>query len=405
MYWRYSSRVVAPMHRSSPRPSMGLSRLPASIPPPPPPLPPAPTTVWISSMKRMIPPSESVTSFITALSLSSNSPRNLAPAIKRPMSSDITRTPWSERGTSPCTILRASPSEMAVLPTPGSPMSTGLFLLLLERIWMVLRISSSRPMTGSSLPALASAVRSRAYLLRDSYLPSAPWSVTVVPPLSLMTAFLRASSLRPSSAMSALPTRSSLQMAMTRCSTATKSSPMAALRTRASSTRASRWRPRTCWPPPLTLGCLEMKRSMNPTAAEGSTPAWVRMRSAKESFCSNMALHRCSVSTICCCELVAISGASTIASHARSVNSFCEIFFAPPSAETRTATRERSGRDEGRNPLDLTPFAPRRTTAEGATRRPTTVVTAVDAMAGIVILDTRARARVVCGGRGGEGQG
>jgi hypothetical protein len=89
--------------------------------------------------------------------------------------------------------------------------------------------------------------------------------------------------------------------------------------------------------------------------------------------------------------LVAISGASTIASHARSVNSFCEIFFAPPSAETRRATRERSGRDEGRNPLDLATFAPRRTTAEGATRRPTTVATALDAMADIVILDTRAR--------------
>ena len=29
MYLRYSSRVVAPMHRSSPRPSMGFNRLPA----------------------------------------------------------------------------------------------------------------------------------------------------------------------------------------------------------------------------------------------------------------------------------------------------------------------------------------------------------------------------------------
>ena len=28
MYFRYSARVVAPMHRSSPRPSIGLSRLP-----------------------------------------------------------------------------------------------------------------------------------------------------------------------------------------------------------------------------------------------------------------------------------------------------------------------------------------------------------------------------------------
>ena len=39
---------------------------------------------------------------------------------------------------------------MAVLPTPGSPMSTGLFLVRRLRTWMTRRISSSRPMTGSS---------------------------------------------------------------------------------------------------------------------------------------------------------------------------------------------------------------------------------------------------------------
>ena len=55
------------------------------------------------------------------------------------------------------------PSTMAVLPTPGSPMSTGLFLVRRDRTWMTRRISSSRPMTGSSLPARASAVRSRPY--------------------------------------------------------------------------------------------------------------------------------------------------------------------------------------------------------------------------------------------------
>ena len=41
---------------------------------------------------------------------------------------------------------------MAVLPTPGSPMSTGLFLVRRESTWMTRRISSSRPMTGSILP-------------------------------------------------------------------------------------------------------------------------------------------------------------------------------------------------------------------------------------------------------------
>ena len=57
----------------------------------------------------------------------------------------------------------ASPSTMAVLPTPGSPMRTGLFLVRRERTWMTRRISSSRPMTGSSLPWRARSVRSRVY--------------------------------------------------------------------------------------------------------------------------------------------------------------------------------------------------------------------------------------------------
>ena len=55
----------------------------------------------------------------------------------------------------------ARPSTMAVLPTPGSPMSTGLFFVRRDSTWMTRRISSSRPMTGSSLPLRASSVRSR----------------------------------------------------------------------------------------------------------------------------------------------------------------------------------------------------------------------------------------------------
>ena len=52
---RYSSSVVAPMQCSSPRASAGLSRLEASIAPS---ALPAPTRVCISSMNRMMPPSD-----------------------------------------------------------------------------------------------------------------------------------------------------------------------------------------------------------------------------------------------------------------------------------------------------------------------------------------------------------
>ena len=126
MYWRYSSRVVAPTQRSSPRANAGFSMLPASMAPSP---LPAPTRVCSSSMNRIISPSCLARSFRTAFRRSSNSPRYLAPASNEPKSSDRTRLPFRPSGTSPFTIRCARPSTIAVLPTPGSPISTGLFLV------------------------------------------------------------------------------------------------------------------------------------------------------------------------------------------------------------------------------------------------------------------------------------
>ena len=158
MCLRYSSRVVAPTARSSPRASIGFSRLAASTAPS---AAPAPTIVWSSSMNRTIWPSAAWTSFSTAFKRSSNSPRYLDPASRAPMSSAITRRSRRLSGMSPATIRWARPSTIAVLPTPGSPISTGLFLVRRESTWITRRISSSRPITGSSLPCSASAVRSR----------------------------------------------------------------------------------------------------------------------------------------------------------------------------------------------------------------------------------------------------
>src|ERR1700682_5448623 len=106
---------------------------------------PAPTRVCSSSMKQMISPSLSVISRRTALRRSSNSPRYLEPATMAPMSMASRRLPLSPSGTSPATMRWARPSTMAVLPTPGSPMRTGLFLVRRESNRMTLRISSSRP--------------------------------------------------------------------------------------------------------------------------------------------------------------------------------------------------------------------------------------------------------------------
>ena len=79
-------------------------------------------------------PLDSVTSLRTAFKRSSNSPRNLAPAIKAPISRAINLRSLSDWGTSPAKIRCASPSTIAVLPTPGSPINTGLFLVRRERI-------------------------------------------------------------------------------------------------------------------------------------------------------------------------------------------------------------------------------------------------------------------------------
>ena len=81
MYLRYSSSVVAPTRRSSPRASIGLIMLPASIADSP--VAPAPTMVCSSSMNVMIWPAEFLMSSSTALSRSSNSPRYFAPGDHR----------------------------------------------------------------------------------------------------------------------------------------------------------------------------------------------------------------------------------------------------------------------------------------------------------------------------------
>ena len=107
------------------------------------------------------------------------------------MSSAQTRLPFSPSGTSPATMRCASPSTIAVLPTPGSPISTGLFFVRRESTWITRRISSSRPMTGSSLPASAAAVRSRPNFSSAWYVSSGSCDVTRWPP---RTSLMRASS-------------------------------------------------------------------------------------------------------------------------------------------------------------------------------------------------------------------
>ncbi len=270
-YLRYSFNVVAPMQCNSPRASAGFSMLPASMEPSD---LPAPTIVWISSMKRMVCPSSWATSFKTPFRRSSKSPRYLAPASNRAMSSTSTRLLRRLSGTSPLMMRWARPSTMAVLPTPGSPISTGLFLLRRCNTWMVRRISSSRPMTGSSLPWRARSVRSSVYFLSASRWPSASAESTFWPP---RTARMAASSaLRERPWPRATPARSVLASASAsrNISPAMKLSPCLLASFSAACSSETRSRPAlTCWPWPLTWGRPAIRPSSAVLSAATLTPA------------------------------------------------------------------------------------------------------------------------------------
>ncbi len=157
IYCLYSSKVVAPIQWSSPLASMGFSIFPASMAPS---VFPAPTMVCSSSIKRIICPSDFFTSSKRAFKRSSNSPLYLAPATNAPISNAKSFLSFNPSGTSPLTIRWARPSTTAVFPTPGSPMSTGLFFVFLERMRPTFLISPSLPITGSNFWFLARSTKS-----------------------------------------------------------------------------------------------------------------------------------------------------------------------------------------------------------------------------------------------------
>ena len=154
MVLRNSSKVVAPIHCISPRAKAGFNIFAASIEPG---AEPAPIIVWTSSMKRMI-FGFFCTSFKIERMRSSNCPRSFVPATTAVISSATTRLSNSILETFFSTIRIAKPSTIADLPTPGSPISIGLFFLRRLNICARRSISFSRPTTGSSFPSSAALV-------------------------------------------------------------------------------------------------------------------------------------------------------------------------------------------------------------------------------------------------------
>ena len=81
---------------------------------------------------------------------SSNSPRNLVPAIKLPMFREYMRKSFKQSGTFPENRRSATAFPRAVFPTPASPISNRLFFILRHKIWNIRSNSFSRPIMGSS---------------------------------------------------------------------------------------------------------------------------------------------------------------------------------------------------------------------------------------------------------------
>src|SRR5512141_1666764 len=293
-YFRYSSSVVAPTHRSSPRARAGFSMLEASIDPS---AFPAPTRVCSSSMKRITLPSAAVISFRTAFNRSSNSPRYFAPAMRAPRSRASTRFSFSPSGTSPVTTRWASPSTIAVFPTPGSPMRTGLFFVRRERTWITRRISSSRPMTGSSFWRLAASVRSRQYFSRAWYFASGFSSVIRCVPRMAVSAGRSASRVTPCFRRRSATLPGSDAKARRKCSAERNSSLNASASERARRNSGSRRGDSPRVTAPDTFGSAESSSSASESNRWEETPVRARSSPVTPPSWRRKAQSRCSPST------------------------------------------------------------------------------------------------------------
>ena len=183
----YSSKVVAPIQWSSPLARAGFNMFEASIAPS---AEPAPTIVWSSSTNKITLFLEWFISCKTDLRRSSNSPLYFAPANKLPRSKASNLLSFKVSGMSLLIILCAKPSTIAVFPTPGSPIKTGLFFVLLAKTCKVRLISSSLPITGSIFPFIASSVIFLVNLIKALLFASGSFPTAFLPSLIFSISFL-----------------------------------------------------------------------------------------------------------------------------------------------------------------------------------------------------------------------
>ena len=311
---------------------------------------PAPTRVCSSSMKRITFPSAAAISFSTAFSRSSNSPRYFAPAMSAPRSRERTRFSFSPSGTSPATTRCASPSAIAVFPTPGSPMRTGLFLVRRERTWITRRISSSRPITGSSLSRRAASVRSRQYFSRAWYFASGFSSVIRWVPRMAVSAERSASRDNPCFRRRSATFPGSDAKARRKCSAERNSSLNASASERARRNSGSRRGDRPRVTTPDTFGSDASSPSASESSRWGETPVRARSSPMTPPSWRRNAQRRCSPPTSAWPSEEARRTASCNASWDFTVSLSREIIVASKNGRVSTRRRGAPAAPRGRPP-------------------------------------------------------
>ncbi len=189
----------------------------------------------------------------------------------------------------------ARPSTTAVFPTPGSPIRTGLFFVRRARICMTRRISSSRPITGSSLPRRASSIRSRPYCSSARKVDSGFCEVTRWLPRTEVNACRIASREAPylasSSAASSLRI---VAMASRMCSVETYSSLNCSASTKAPSRTLFAAGLICCCTAPVTFGMRPSRVSISLASVSGRTPSRASRGGTTPSCCATSAPNKCS---------------------------------------------------------------------------------------------------------------
>ena len=192
------------------------------------------------------------------------------------------------------------PSAMAVLPTPASPTRIGLFLVRRERICNTRRISSSRPITGSSLPERACSLRLTAYLPSASNCCSEVCESTVAPLRKIRIASRSSFSVAPLRLrMSAACPRSATSPSR-RCSTEAYLSPKFLVKSTARWITFEVSCAKNCSPPPSTRGREPTARWVSSRSPRTFTPTRPSRNVASESSSRISTASRWSGSTACC---------------------------------------------------------------------------------------------------------